>query len=159
MKTKHEDHSRLLNDLLPPKEITRRLEIENVLRSIENAHAKQLFHVHRARILLVAGVVFLMCSWWVHSRHAFERRAASVSASRGGEADTPTIKTVDDEGLLRMMNDGPAALAEWPDGRQSLLILVTHSAVADSEPEIGRNPVASSTRPDDVGAELNGSND
>ena len=95
-------------------------------------------------------------------RHASERRVAGFNASASGgepKPNTPAIKTVDDEGLLRMMDDGPAALAEWPDGRQSLLILVTHSATARREPETGLNQAASLPKTDDMGPGLNRSND
>jgi hypothetical protein len=36
----------------------------------------------------------------------------------------PIVEHVDDEHMLAMLDETPAALVRWPDGRQSLLLLV-----------------------------------
>jgi hypothetical protein len=36
------------------------------------------------------------------------------------------VEHVDDEGMLALLDETPAALVRWPDGRRTLLVLVAN---------------------------------
>jgi hypothetical protein len=148
MKPADKDREVLLQDLLPSKEITDRLGIEEVFRLVERERAQRRKRLCCAGIALAMATVVLTASWSRHTGRDSLSEVSPVAATAPAKSQTPRITAVDDEGLLRMIDAGPAALAEWPDGRQSLLILVTHTDARDDDENTALRPLTSPSSTD-----------
>ena len=148
MKPTDKDREVLLQDLLPSKGVTDRLGIEEVFRLVEREQAQRRKRLCSAGIALAVTTVVLMAISLPTGRDSL-RGVSGVAAATPAKSRTPRITAVDDEGLLRMIDAGPAALAEWPDGRQSLLILVTHTDGRGEDENTALRPLTSPSSTDE----------
>jgi hypothetical protein len=138
MKPSNKSRQELVEDLLPSKEVTGRLGIEDVLGLVEREQLKRRNRIRGAGIALVALAVVFVSVGSLQTRRD-TGMAVSPGTSMIPKSQMPKIKQVDDEGLLRMVDELPAAFAKWPDGRESLFVLVTHDnrfELAENEPEL-----------------------
>ena len=138
MKPSNKSHQELVEDLLPSKEVTGRLGIEDVLGLVERERFKRCSRNRSTGVALVMLAIVFISVWSLQTSRD-TGRALAPGASMIPKSQMPTIKQVDDEGLLRMVDELPAAFAKWPDGRESLFVLVTHDnrvELAENEPEL-----------------------
>jgi len=131
MKLTDDDCSELLEQLFP-SESTTPVRAEDVFRWIDSdrkAKQRRLRHVATAAVVLVLGV----CGLAIYSKD----RAPEIASARTAplvtgpvvpivppEPAQSVVQQIDDEALLKLLDDTPAALVEWPDGRRSLLVVV-----------------------------------
>jgi hypothetical protein len=130
MKLTDDDRSELLDQLLPPDGTTPVRE-EDVFRWIEMERTARQRRLRSASIAAVV-LLFAVSAVALFPRNRTGGTIASTSAvgSHGDvpaaqtEAAAPMVEQVDDEALMRLLDDTPSALVEWPDGRRSLLVVV-----------------------------------
>jgi hypothetical protein len=138
MKPSNKSRQELVEDLLPSKEVTGRLGIEDVLGLVERERLERCNRNRSTGIALVTLAIVFISVWSLQtSRNTGP--AIAPGTSEIPKPQMPTIKQVDDEGLLRMVDELPAAFAKWPDGRESLFVLVTQEnrvELAENESEL-----------------------
>ena len=135
MRLTDEDRSDLLDELLPTSSrvcVTSKDVLQWVRdeRAARKSRERSLAII--ATVLLVASAVFVLpprvgpvSNNPVH-RAGGDARLTSATARDVPRAYAP--QKVDDDGLLGMLDDTPAALVQWPDGRRSLLVVVRSAA-------------------------------
>ena len=137
MKPTDEQRSELLEQLFPAAS-AEGVEIDEILRRVGRERAAQSRVRQRSAFVAVAAVALLVASallaipWRRASTTSDTASIAQVHQPAPPEVTegsrSSTIEKVDDDQLLGMMDDTPAALVEWPDGRRSLLVLVKNAA-------------------------------
>jgi hypothetical protein len=134
MKTMHDEQRELLEDIFTPEESARSISALEVMKLVEaECRARSL---RRRGITVAAAAILGIVGVWLSMRTLPKPDAAPRVAERTAEAPTPAavagtaaitppnVEHVDDEGMLALLGKQPTALVRWPDGRQSLLLLV-----------------------------------
>jgi len=132
-----EQRAELLDQLFPAAS-AEGVEIDQILRRVGQERAAQSRVRQRSAFVAVAAVALLGASallsipWRRATTTSDNSSIAQVHQSAPPDVTeisrSSTIEKVDDDQLLGMMDDTPAALVEWPDGRRSLLVLVKNAA-------------------------------
>ena len=135
MKPTNQDRRELIEDIFASAQISSDISAEGVLRLVERARATRR---NRRRVTAIA-VVFLaaaVLSVTVLPRQSPDSsqtaRNSPPSVQIANEAaavhsvNPPVVEHVDDERMLSLLDETPAALVRWPDGRRSLLLLVAN---------------------------------
>jgi hypothetical protein len=132
MKPTNQGSRELIEDIFAPEQPSTSISAEEILRLVQHAlEARQ-----RRRRRSAAAAVFLAAAACAvtflpgRSTHS-SRTAANVpipSAPIAAKASVapPVVEHVDDERMLALLDETPAALVCWPDGRRSLLLLVAN---------------------------------
>lgn len=122
MKPTPEEMDLLLEDILPQEAAVNR---DVLLALVRHEHARR----RRRRALLLALPLVLLGAWLWRPHTAF--RLSDAPAQMASGPKPLSIKWVDDKQLLDLLKDVPAALMQWPDGRQALLVLA-----AETDPQL-----------------------
>ena len=109
------------------------LRLDGVLAAI---HREKLRRASRQRALtLAASVAVLVAVAMVGSRLRERAPHAQTTERMGIERRTPAlaempfaVERLDDEGLLDLLDQTPAALVHWPNGKRDLMVLVQMAA-------------------------------
>jgi hypothetical protein len=130
MKLTDNDRSELLEALFP-LENEAAVHADDILRWIEK---ERRVRQRRLRYASIAIVVLLLTASAVtflprnQTAGTFASKTSVVSPEEipptPSETARPVVEQVDDETLMRLLDDTPAALVEWPDGRKSLYVVV-----------------------------------
>jgi len=128
MKPNNDPRHELLEDLFSPSEKEETLPIEEVLGVIRQG--KQNRHRRRRAMALAAcglALVAAVFGVWVSRPQELGRSLVQVSASpiAPTQADFPVVERVSDQGALDLLDSTPSAVIEWPDGRRTLMMLVS----------------------------------
>jgi hypothetical protein len=134
MKPKNHDNRELLEDIFAPENSSEAVPAEQVLRLVQHAREAR----QRRRRLSAVAALFLAAAVWavvfLPSRSSNPLRATtkvpapSALITSAPSVTPPTVEHVDDEGMLALLDETPAALVRWPDGRRTLLVLVANRA-------------------------------
>jgi hypothetical protein len=130
MKINNDDRSTLLEALFP-SESAADPRADDVIRWIEadrRTRQRRLWYSSATAALLV----FAVSAITMFVRHEPSAAIARVGPGAASEpvrvpsAEPPRslVERVDDEDLMGSLDDMPAALVQWPDGRRSLLVVV-----------------------------------
>ena len=128
MKPNNDPRHDLLEDLFSPSENEETLPIEKILGVIRQG--KELRR-RRRRALAVAACGFALAAAvfgvWNSRPQEPGRSLTQVSASPvvPPQAEVPRVERVSDQGALALLDSTPSALIEWPDGRRTLMVLVS----------------------------------
>jgi hypothetical protein len=137
MKRSNHERRELIEDIFAPEDPENVLSEEQVLRLV--SHAREVRQRRRrwaattAAVILagtVSAVMFLP-DRSTDSSHAAARisKPSTPPVEKQAAAPVitpPTVERVDDERMMAMLDQTPAALVSWPDGRRSLLLLVAN---------------------------------
>ena len=134
MKTVHDEQRELLEDIFTPEAPSRSLSAAEVMKLVEKERRSRR---QRRRGLAVALTAIVgIAGGWISIQTPTKPEAAPRLADKVPSTPTPetvvvaaaitppNVEHVDDEGMLEMLGKQPTALVRWPDGRQSLLLLV-----------------------------------
>ena len=139
MKPTEDDRSDLLDELFPASASARlRVGTNDVLEWVHQARAARELRRRRYGVAaLIAAPLAIISSIFLFQSPPSslrERSAAvanppkpppaAVTAFTAAAGQQPAVERVDDDHLLGLLDDTPAALVEWPDGRRSLLVVV-----------------------------------
>jgi hypothetical protein len=134
MKPTNHDHHELLEDIFAPETSPSAVSAEEVLRLVQRAREAQ----HRRRRLAATAALFLAAAVWASiflpsrspnsSRPTTNVPAPSAPIAPPSSITPPTVEHVDDDRMLALLDETPAALVRWPDGRRTLLLLVANRA-------------------------------
>jgi hypothetical protein len=137
MKRSNHERRELIEDIFAPEDPENVLSEEQVLRLV--SHAREVRRRRRrlaattAAVILAAAVSAVMFQP-DRSANSF-RTTTSIPKPSTPHAEKqaaapvitpPTVERVDDERMMAMLDQTPAALVSWPDGRRSLLLLVAN---------------------------------
>ena len=128
MKPNNDPRHELLEDLFAPSENKEALPIEGVLGVIRRE--KQYRHRCRSAMALAAcGLVLIGAVSGVWMARPPKSGGTLVQISAGSmapaQSDIPKIERVSDQGALDLLDSTPSAVIEWPDGRRTLMMLVS----------------------------------
>jgi hypothetical protein len=125
-----QDHRReLMEDVFAPENARDAMPFESVLRAVQAAK-----RARRLRQRAIGCVAALLAFMWGVTRllpnppSNSPTRATQSVAAAPSPANPPSVERVDDDGMLAMLDGQPAAVVRWPDGRKSLLLLVSRPA-------------------------------
>jgi len=134
MKPTNHRSRELLEDIFAPKNSSSAVSAEQVLQLVQHAQEAQ----QRRRRLSAAAALFLVAAVWAvtllprqssnSSRVTTNIPVPSAPIASVSSITPPTVEHVDDEHMLDLLDETPAALVYWPDGRRSLLLLVANRA-------------------------------
>ena len=128
MKPNNDPRHELLEDLFSPSENEETLPIEGILgvirREKQNRHRRR-----RAMALAACGFVLVPAVFgvWISRPQELGRSLVQVTANpiAPSQANIPKIERVSDQGALDLLDSTPSAVIEWPDGRRTLMMLVS----------------------------------
>jgi hypothetical protein len=132
MKPTDRNRRDLLEELFSMEKIGNSPGLDELLDAIRNEKRARC----RRRRLLVAGAcagLLVTMALWPWHRSAPERfddrvKALAVAMPEPDQQHAPEppfqVERVDDEGLLKLLVETPAALVEWSDGRSALMLVV-----------------------------------
>jgi hypothetical protein len=126
MKPTNDPRRELLEDLFSVKGDS--LPIEEVLGIIRRE--RQARARRRGAVALVACAILALATFssiWVSRPQRPEGSSPLMVANTAisSQQDVPKVERVNDEGALALLDSTPSALIEWPDGRRTLMILVS----------------------------------
>jgi hypothetical protein len=131
MKPTNDPQRELLEDVFSPSAEGDALPIDEVLRVIRRE--KQARARRRSVVTLVACAILALATFssvWTsrpqrpkQPEHPSPLVAANTVISP--QQDVPHIERVSDEGALALLDSTPSAVVQWPDGRRTLMILVS----------------------------------
>jgi len=128
MKPINDPRHELLEDLFSPSENEETFPIEKVLGIIRQE--KQTCHRRRRAMMPAAcglALVAAVFGVWNSRPQELGRSLVQVSARPIApfQADFPVVERVSDQGALDLLDSTPSAVIEWPDGRRTLMVLVS----------------------------------
>jgi hypothetical protein len=132
MKPTNHDSRELLQDIFAPEHPSSAVSAEEVLRLVQHAREAR----QRRRRFSAVAAVFLMSAIWAvtflpsrstnSSRTTVNVPVPSAPIGLPSSITPPIVEHVDDDRMLALLDEAPAALVRWPDGRRTLLLLVTN---------------------------------
>jgi hypothetical protein len=134
MKPNNDPRHDLLDDLYSPAGPDSKIAAENVATWVEEARRSR--HLRRKRVQLGGAVAIVGVIAAVAFRVLLPDPIDSTSnqaTNQRSESNSSTIHLLGDDELLRLIETTPAAMAKWPDGRRSLLLLVGAENVPDGD--------------------------
>jgi hypothetical protein len=135
MKPTNQDRRELIEDIFAPAQISSAVSAEEVLRLVQRARAmrRDLRRFSAVAVVFLAAAVLSVMFLPRQSPDSSQTaRIAPTSVPIADEAagvhsvNPPIVERVDDERMLSLLDETPAALVRWPDGRRSLLLLVAN---------------------------------
>ena len=132
MRPMNEDRRELLEDIFAPEHQAKCVTAEEITRIVHAARqARQRRRRSAAGAALILAAALSAVALFPRKPGSVPPTAANVPAApvialAQAPAMPPAVEHVDDEGMLAMLDDKPAALVRWPDGRRSLLLLVAN---------------------------------
>jgi hypothetical protein len=129
MKPTNDPRRELLEDLFSPSVEGDSLPIDEVLGLIRRE--RQARARRRGAVALVACVILALATFssvWISRPQRSEGSSPLIAANTviSSQHDVPNVERVNDEGALALLDSTPSALIEWPDGRRTLMILVSN---------------------------------
>lgn len=128
MKPTSDPRRELLEDLFSPSEKNDSLRVEDVLDLVRRGK-KARDQRKRAMALSACAVLAFatLSSVWMSRAPNSEGPSPQVVASTTvpSQEEVPKVERVNDERALALLDSTPSALIEWPDGRRTLMILVS----------------------------------
>jgi hypothetical protein len=131
MKPVNDPRHNLLDDLYSPSGLDPGIAAQDVVAWIEEARLAR--HRRQKRIQLGAAAAVASVVIAIAFRVLLlepDGSAQKVTAHQPAESDT-SAHLLGDEELLGLIETAPAAIARWPDGRRSLLLLVRANHIPD----------------------------
>jgi hypothetical protein len=135
MKPMNPDNRELLEDIFAPEHPSSEVSAEEVLRLVQQAREAR----QRRRRFSAAAALFLASAVWAvtflpgrstnstnSSRTQANVPVPSAPIASASSITPPIVEHVDDEHMLALLDETPAALVRWPDGRRTLLLLVAN---------------------------------
>ena len=138
MKTPDDNGRRkLLAELFPDAASGPRISADEVVQWVD---AERRYRARRRMwwasvgiLLVVTGAAWALLPSRTENESTMAKAVAQVAGPAPPEKDVasttasgpPKVERIDDDELLGMIDDAPAALVQWPDGRRSLLVVVT----------------------------------
>ena len=129
MKPNNDPRHELLEDLFSPSENDETLPIEEVLGVIRQGKHNRY---RRRRVMALAACGLLLVAAvsgaWMSRPQVPRGSLAQVATSTvvPSQPDPPRVERVSDQGALDLLDSTPTALIEWPDGRRTLMMLVSN---------------------------------
>jgi hypothetical protein len=128
MKPTNDPRRELLEDLFSPSVEGDSLPIEEVMELIRRE--RQARARRRGALALVACAILALATFssvWRSRPQRPEHSSPLIAANTviSSQQDVPKVERVTDEGALALLDSTPSALIEWPDGRRTLMILVS----------------------------------
>lgn len=135
MKTNHDEQRELLEDIFTPDAHSRSVSAAEVMKLVETERRSR--SQRRRGIAMAAAVILGLAGVWISIQPSTKPEATTPPLAQtapktpapavnvaAAAITPPKVEHVDDEGMLAMLGKQPTALVRWPDGRQSLLLLV-----------------------------------
>lgn len=120
MKSLHHRWRPLLDDVLAGNETPSGPDCAAVLAMVRTAQAQR----QQRRLLLSTAAVLALCFTYLsYQTNKPVPQPIQVAVRRTVEPALPPVKQINDDELLALLKDTPAALMEWPDGTRTLLIV------------------------------------
>jgi hypothetical protein len=132
MKPTNDPRHDLLDDLYSPLGHNSEIAADSVVTWVEEARRARRRRQNRIRMGAAVAVAGVIATFAFRVLLLEPVGSASKNAAfRPAEFNSPTIQLLSDEELLRLIEKAPAAIAKWPDGRRSLLLLVRADDIPD----------------------------
>ena len=80
-----------------------------------------------ASAIVIASLVMIIARDSARPEGAVRELAAAASVTLQPAPQPFQIERVDDEGLLKLLDETPTALVRWPDGSRTLMLVVQTS--------------------------------
>jgi hypothetical protein len=136
MKPSNHERRELIEDIFAPEQAPSAVSAEEILRLVQHAREAQQ---RRRRVSATAGAFLaaaaLTATFLPDRSTNSSRTTANIpspakpvapAAPAAPSIVPPAVERVDDEHMLALLDETPAALVSWPDGRRSLLVLVSN---------------------------------
>jgi hypothetical protein len=128
MKPTNDQRRELLEDLFSPSAEGDSLPIEEVMELIRRE--RQARARRRSAVALVACAILALATFssvWMSRPQMPDLSSPLIAAHTpiSPQQNVPKVERVSDEGALALLDSTPSALIEWPDGRRTLMILVS----------------------------------
>jgi hypothetical protein len=134
MKPLKEPRRDLLEDIFVPEEGSSGPSQEEIVALIQAARGRQqrrravALGASAVAAIAIAGLAFVPDAPAPSAPPAIAVAPQVPEPAAMASIIPPAVEHVDDQGMIARLGDQPAALVRWPDGRQSLLLLVTRSS-------------------------------
>jgi hypothetical protein len=118
----------LLEEVFPPSTHSDSPSLASVLDSIRRERrSRAQRRCALAATACAAVTLFVLSSMWTSHTPQPDASSARMVAAPGARSQPEAVKVerVDDRGVLDRLDSTPSALIEWPDGRRTLMVLVS----------------------------------